>query len=300
MQQLRRSVPLSLLVLTAFLVTACASPPNVATTDVPASPTPLPLPGAMATTPAASMTEAPSAAPAGSTTESPAAASGSVEMPATSPDLTGASLYALSCAQCHGKDRSGSKFEVDGQTIEVPALAWDDLNNLYTTDTSRGDVPAQLALAITKGEDESGDQMNAMMPHWSGFTQEQVQSLIDYLQSAGTGTTEGLALSPAATGMQGGLLFTTACAACHGLDGAGRTFEKDGNSISPPTLHWGDLNEMYSENPDRGSVADQLNLAITKGEDEGGDQMPAMMPRWTFLSEAQVSSLVEYLQSAFK
>jgi mono/diheme cytochrome c family protein len=221
-------------------------------------------------------------------------------MPATSPDLTGASLYALSCAQCHGKDRAGSTFEVDGQTIGVPSLAWQDLNDLYTSDPSRGSVPDQLGLSITKGQDESGDPLNAMMPRWSSLSQAQVQSLVDYLQTAGTASTQDLALSPAATNMQGQLLYVTACAACHGADGAGKTFVKDGNTITTPALSWTDMSQTYSTNPSRGTVAAQLALAITKGQDENGDALPTMMPRWTFLSQAQVSSLIEYLQTAFK
>ena len=298
MKLIRRSLPISILLLVSILLAACGSAPNVATTEVPAaSPTPLPLPGAMATTPAAVATEAPTTA----ATEPPAApASGEVQMPATSADLTGESLYALSCAQCHGKDRGGSKFEVDGQTIEVPALPWEDLNTLYTSDPSRGDVPTQVGLAITKGQDESGEAMNAMMPRWSGLTDAQVKSLVDYLQNAGTGTTEGATLSAAATGLQGQLLYVTACASCHGVDGAGKTFVKDDNTITTPALSWADMNQVYSTNPSRGSVAAQLALAITKGQDENGEDLPSMMPRWSFLSQAQVDSLIAYLQATFK
>src|SRR5512143_1706916 len=140
-----KSIQHSLFILGLLLVllaAACVPPPNVSTANVSPSPTPLPLPSAMAT-------EAATAAPA----------SGSVEIPATSADLTGASLFQLSCSACHGQNRAGSIFEVDGQTIKVPALAWDDLNNTYATDSSRGSVPDQVALAITKGQDESGDDL---------------------------------------------------------------------------------------------------------------------------------------------
>jgi mono/diheme cytochrome c family protein len=296
MKLIRRSLPISLLLLLILFVAACTTPPNVASTEVPASPTPLPLPGAMATTPAGSTTDTPAAA----TTEAAVAASGSVEMPAISADLTGASLYALSCAQCHGKDRSGNKFELDGQTIEVPSLAWQEMNNLYTSDPSRGDVPTQLALSITKGQDESGEALNAMMPRWSSLSQAQVQSLVEYLQTAGTGSTQDLTLSAAATNLQGEQLYVTACAACHGVDGAGKTFVKDDNTITTPALSWSDMSQVYSTNPARGSVADQLALAITKGQDESGDALPEMMPRWSFLSQAQVAGLIQYLQTTFK
>lgn len=278
MKPIQRNLLISTLLLVSMVLGACATPPNVSAANLSPSPTPLPLPGPKATEPAA-------------------AASGSVEMPATSADLTGASLFQLSCSACHGQDRAGSTFEVDGQTIKVPALAWDDLKSTYATDPSRGTVPDQVALSITKGQDESGDSLNAMMPHWSSLSSAQVDSLVQFIQAGGTGTGE---LSPAATGLKGEQLYLTSCAACHGVDGAGKTFEVDGNTITTPSLSWADMSKTYSTDPSRGSVPDQLALAITKGQDESGEDLPSMMPRWSFLSKEQVDSLVQYIQSAFK
>ena len=212
--------------------------------------------------------------------------------------LDGGSLFQLACASCHGQDRGGNKFTVDGQTIDVPALGWDDLNGMYSEKPERGTVEQQLALAITKGENESGDPMNEMMPRWAGLGDAQVASLVQYIQA---GDISGSGIMPAAAqNLTGQQLYATACAACHGLDGAGKTFEMDGNKIETPTLHWGDLNQMYSKNPSRGSVSDQLVLAITKGQNEDGEDMATMMPRWSSLTQAQVDSLVQYFQSAFK
>ena len=95
-------------------------------------------------------------------------------------------------------------------------------------------------------------------------------------------------------------LFLTSCAACHGMDGAGKTFEKDGNTIRTPSLRWSELRGTFSRDPSRGSVPEQLALAITIGKDETGAQLNTMMPRWSFLSQAQVDSLVQYLQTRFK
>src|SRR5215213_1928802 len=92
--------------------------------------------------------------------------SSELEMPATSAELTGVSLYQFSCAACHGKDLTGSTFELAGQTIKVPALDWDDLNILFKADPSRGNIPEQVALAITKGQDAGGGELNTMMPRW--------------------------------------------------------------------------------------------------------------------------------------
>jgi mono/diheme cytochrome c family protein len=223
---------------------------------------------------------------------------GSVEI--ASADLTGASLYKFSCAACHGQDHAGSTFEVAGQTIKVPALDWTDLNILYTADRSRGSIPEQVALAITKGQDPGGGEMNAMMPRWSTLSQAQIDSLIQYIQAADTTESTMPSPEPTGTSLMGEQLFMTSCGACHGMDGAGKTFEKDGNTIRTPSLHWSELRSTFLRDPSRGSIAEQLALAITTGKDETGAQLNTMMPRWSFLSQAQVDSLVQYLQTTFK
>jgi mono/diheme cytochrome c family protein len=276
---IQRSTTVFALLVVSLLAAACVAPPNVTLTEeVSPSPTPLPLPGAMPT-----MME-----------QSSIPVSSMMQMPSTDTGLTGASLYQFSCSACHGQDRAGSTFEVDGQTIKVPALTWDDLNQMYSEHPDRGTVSEQLTLAITKGQDESGDEMPAMMPRWS-LSQGQVDSLIQFVQTGGATT----ALSTTAMNLKGEQLYLTSCAACHGLDGAGKTFEDEGNTIKTPALSWNDLSEMYSENTSRGSVEEQLVLAITKGQDESGDEMPSMMPRWSFLSQQQVDSLVQYIKENF-
>jgi mono/diheme cytochrome c family protein len=215
-------------------------------------------------------------------------------VPVASAELTGVLLYQFSCAACHGKDRTGSKFELAGQTIKVPGLVWDNMNRSFKADPSRGSVPEQVTLAITKGQDAGGGELNSMMPRWSALSQAQVDSLIQYIQTGDTttGTTD--------TNLMGEQLFRTSCAACHGTDGTGKTFEKDGNMIATPSLHWNELRQTFSRDPNRGSVPEQIALAITNGKDETGAQLNAMMPRWSALSQAQVDSLVQYLQTAFK
>ena len=266
----------------AALVTACGTAATPAPTEVPATPTPLQLPTAASATqePATAAPALPASTGAGN-------------------DLMGADLFQVSCAACHGADRSGGNFDVDGQKISAPALAWDDLSTTYQTDPSRGTVEVQLALAISQGKSETGDDLEPMMPRWSSLSQAQVDSVIQYLQ---TPATAGAApkLSPAAMNLTGQPLYEAACAACHGSDGAGKTFESNGNTITTPSLSWSDLSKMYSANPSRGDAAQQAALAITKGQDENGDDLNPMMPRWSFLSQAQVDSLVAYLQTAFK
>jgi mono/diheme cytochrome c family protein len=138
-----------------------------------------------------------------------------------------------------------------------------------------------------------------MMPHWSSLSEAQVASLVQYFQAASTAGGVVPTLEPAAMNLTGEQLYVAACAACHGDDGAGKTFEMDGNKISTPSLHWGELTQTYSADTSRGTVEEQVALGITKGLDETGGDLNPMMPRWSFLSQAQVDSLVQYLKTAF-
>ena len=282
----KRTIPLYFALLLTILAVACAPAATPAPTAVPPSPTPLALPTAAPAT-AAPATSAPAATSAPTT-----AAAGN--------EVTGASLYQLSCAACHGADLKGSTLEMDGQKIDVPALAWDDLSATFQTQPDRGDLATQLGLAITKGQDETGADLNAMMPHWSSLSQAQVDSLIQYLQTASSAGSAAPTLEPAAMNLTGAQLYAAACTACHGDDGSGKTLEMNGNKITTPSLHWGDLTQTYSADASRGTVAEQVALSIVKGQDETGGDLNTMMPRWSSLSQAQVDSLVQYLETTFK
>ncbi|MCL4530788.1 MAG: c-type cytochrome [Chloroflexi bacterium] len=285
-----RAIKLTVLLLSTALLlalaAACAPASTPAPTAVPSTPTPLPLP------PTAAPTSAPTSAPAATTASTTTAST------TTNTELTDGSLYQISCAACHGQDRAGNTFSKDGQTISVPSLAWDDLSKTYQTEPSRGTVEQQLTLTITKGQDETGSDLNTMMPRWSSLSQAQVDSLIQYLQTTDTTTGTTPTLTPAGADLMGEQLYQAACAACHGKDRAGNTFDKDGQKISVPALAWSDLSTTYQTQPSRGTVEQQLTLAITKGQDETGGDLNAMMPRWSFLSQAQVDSLIQYLQTA--
>jgi mono/diheme cytochrome c family protein len=276
------------------LAAACGSAPTPAPTAVPPTPTAIQPPTAVLpnTGPTSAPTTAPTTAAASAPTSAPSAGASS--------EITGASLFDLSCSPCHGQDAAGKTFEDDGNQISTPSLSWSDLSQMYAADPSRGSVEQQMALAITKGQDETGDDLNAMMPRWSSLSQAQVDSLVQYLQTKDTTASAAPSLSPAAADVKGEQLFQTSCAACHGQDAAGKTFEDDGNTISTPSLGWSDLSQMYTADPSRGSVEQQMALAITKGQDETGDDLNAMMPRWSVLSQGQVDSLIQYIQATFK
>jgi mono/diheme cytochrome c family protein len=263
------------------LLAACASAPTDVPTELPPPPTALQLPAAAATA-AMPATRAPAAPTA-------AAAPG---------EVSGASLYQVSCAACHGADLKGSNFELDGQKISVPAITWDELTSTYSADPSRGTVVQQVALGITKGQDEKGGDLNTMMPRWSSLSQAQVDSLVQYLQSPGSAG-GAVALSPEGAALSGAQLYAASCASCHGADANGLSLEKEGGKITTPSLHWSELTNTFSADPSRGTVAQQVAIAIIKGQDETGGDLNPMMPRWSFLSQAQVDGLVQYLQTTF-
>ena len=145
----------------AVLAAACASAPatTVAPTAVPDTPTPLPLPPTATSAPAA---------------------------PTTAPnpnEVNGAALFQLSCAPCHGSDAAGNSFTKDDQKIEPPSIKWDELVKMYATQPDRGTPEQQAALAIVKGQDETGGDLNAMMPRWTILSQAQVDSLVAYIKA---------------------------------------------------------------------------------------------------------------------
>lgn len=266
------------------LVTACASASPSTPAVEQSTPTPLQFP--------TNTSEPATAAPA---TSAPAATAAN----SAGPEVTGPSLYQLSCEGCHGVDLQGSSFTLDGQTIAVPALTWNDLSPMYQTDPSRGTVEEQVGQSIIKGLDETGEDLNPMMPRWSSLTPAQVNSLVQFLQSGGFASGSVPTLTTDAAGLIGQQLYSAACAACHGQDGTGITFDREGNKIETPSLQWSELTKTYSTDPSRGTVAEQVAGGITKGLDETGGDLNIMMPRWSFLSQAQVDSMVQFLQTNF-
>lgn len=301
MSLLKRTALLLGVAALVVVTAACAPAPTPTATAVPPTPTPIPPPPTATKAPTATSvrpTTAPKVAPTTASGAAPAtvasASSGSTTQ------VSGASLYQLSCASCHGTTGQGSTFKDKGQTVSVPALGWDDLTKMYKTKPSRGTVEQQFALAVTKGQDETGDDLDPMMPRWSGLSQAQVNSLVQLVKSGIASKGAAPTLTTAALNLKGAELYAAACAACHGEDGAGETFKRKNNTVSAPSLSWDDLTKMYAEQPSRGTTEQQFALAVTKGQDETGDDLNPMMPRWSFLSQAQVDSLAKYIKSTFK
>ena len=54
---------------------------------------------------------------------------------------------------------------------------------MYSAQPSRGTPEQQAATAIVKGQDETGADLNAMMPRWTVLSQAQVDSLVTYIKT---------------------------------------------------------------------------------------------------------------------
>ena len=98
------------------------------------------------------------------------------------PVLTGAAagqvMYQQSCASCHGEGGVGSKFTLDSQTIEVPAITFADLDALY-----HDKFDTMAVATITQGVDEAGQPLNRMMPRWTIFSDQQLADMVAYLKT---------------------------------------------------------------------------------------------------------------------
>jgi ubiquinol-cytochrome c reductase cytochrome c subunit len=135
-----------------------------------------------------------------------AAAAAAQQQPADSPALNarGRELYQNACASCHGPDPNGPSYYPD-----VPSLA---------------DVGGAAAVnwAVRTGrmpwKDNKGPAIERGEPR---FNEEDTRALVTYIGKA-VGDTEIPDVDPARGDLQRGReLYGQACAACHGMNGAG-------------------------------------------------------------------------------
>lgn len=81
----------------------------------------------------------------------------------------------MTCASCHGIDGRGGVHNMGMmQTMTAKDIRWSALQNDFDTEKFR--------LAVTKGQDPDGTQMNADMPHWT-ISNEDLADLTAYLKT---------------------------------------------------------------------------------------------------------------------
>lgn len=98
--------------------------------------------------------------------------------PAIATNLSGAQLFQVACASCHGLTGSGRVFTKGGQTITVPAITYTRLSKLYNKNFNQ-----QVRGAIVRGLDEEGKPLNPMMPRWTNLSAPDLDKLIAYLKT---------------------------------------------------------------------------------------------------------------------
>jgi len=81
----------------------------------------------------------------------------------------------LSCASCHGPDGRGGVHSMGMmQEMDAKDIRWSTLESEFD--------PEKFRLAVTKGQDPDGTQLNSDMPRWN-IGNEDLADLIDYLKT---------------------------------------------------------------------------------------------------------------------
>ena len=81
----------------------------------------------------------------------------------------------LACASCHGTDGRGGEHSMGMmQTMDAKDIRWSALQSEFDADTFR--------LAVTKGQDPDGTQLDTDMPRWN-IGNDDLADLIGYLKT---------------------------------------------------------------------------------------------------------------------
>ncbi|HQT45450.1 MAG TPA: c-type cytochrome, partial [Candidatus Micrarchaeota archaeon] len=141
----------------------------------------------------------------------------------------GETIYAKSCAFCHGENGNGKGVEAKG--LSIPP---EDISAIRTT---RRHLHAILA----------GGVSGSAMPYFAVFDRHKLDSLIDYCdkQYHVLSLPEPLPVELSDAAMQqAGRIYDDTCSICHGMDGRGSRLSK-GLQPSPPDF------TVYSLSPAR-------------------------------------------------
>ncbi|MDP6582049.1 MAG: c-type cytochrome, partial [Vicinamibacterales bacterium] len=180
----------------------------------------------------------------------------------------GPALFRTFCAACHGLDGRGQVMESLGTT--VPGVMSRDVHTVLSED----------ALRYTLEHGRPGRHMPAWNGGDSGLTEEEIDSLVDYLRQAVPEPPTFEAVAAATVDMaRGERTYNGDCGICHGRDGAG--------TDTAPSL----------TSPEFQFLADDRYLFTTITEGRVGTAMPAS-PNYDARTVASVTAWIRDLGGA--
>ncbi len=203
----------------------------------------------------------------------------------------GRSLYANSCASCHGTLAQGGSASLSDPAVTAPWPA-PSLNNIvarYDGSTTITDIRTFIYTTIDRG------RPGTPMPTWGtafggSMNDQEMQAITEYLLSIQTGEVEDLD-AQAFVGKSGEELFSTNCARCHGVRAEGY--------VGPSLLN---VFERYGADNDgtTDSESDTAARALVRYTLNIGRYVPtgALMPAFAdTLTPEAIEEIIAYLQS---
>ncbi|HEX6127560.1 MAG TPA: c-type cytochrome [Candidatus Limnocylindria bacterium] len=188
----------------------------------------------------------------------PAPLAGPVDAQFVDPDPMGADLYQQSCASCHGTDGAGTEY--------APTLLG----------VGAASVDFQLSTGRMPFAGQAGQQAKRKPV---AFTQEQIDSLVEYVVDLGGEEPPGPAIPSVTLSdellSRGQEIFAGNCAPCHGATGNGGAV--GGGALAPPL--------------DQSTPVQTVEAMLS-----GPGQMPVFA--LSGQDEDAVATYVDYLQSA--
>ena len=147
-------------------------------------------------------------------------------------DARGRELYQNACASCHGPDPAGPSYYPD-----VPSLK---------TTGGAASVNWVLRTGRMPWKDNKGPAIERGEPR---FNDEDINALVVYIGEA-VGDTQLPQVDPALGNLQRGRqLYSQACAACHGMNGAGAALGGQNIAVSLQNVHPQDVAEAIKIGP---------------------------------------------------
>lgn len=177
--------------------------------------------------------------------------------------IEGNQIYALCCSACHGKNREGKNYS-EYQT-GVPAL----LNKDFLS------IASGEFIKVTVLNGRSRRQMASWLPDFSGFHENEIDSVVDYLRNGKENNSTFVNTIKVRGNVKTGQeLYDSRCSMCHGNNGKGMV-------------------ALALNNPDFQKNASDRFIYLTIN----GGRYNTAMPSWSYLTNNEISDLIALIRS---